>query len=76
MEPGKFPREGGQGRKLFVVVNPREALARFNKAVLEDFMKRWSEAINSYQKFLELAEPQHAVQIAHAQQRLHELGSK
>lgn len=59
-----------------LTINPQDPLAWFNKAVLEDFMKRPDIAMISYHKFLELAQPQHAAQIAHAQWRIHELELK
>jgi tetratricopeptide (TPR) repeat protein len=59
-----------------LAVDPRNADMWYTKALAEDAMSKWCEAMSSYQKFIELALPQYAQQIAHARQRLHELESK
>ena len=56
-----------------LAIDPRDAALWYNKALAEDGLKRWREAMSSYQKFVELAPPQFAQQIAYARQRIHEL---
>jgi tetratricopeptide (TPR) repeat protein len=57
-----------------LALDPRDAGAWFHKARLEDALGRRREAALSYRKFMELAPPQYAQQIARARQRLAELG--
>jgi tetratricopeptide (TPR) repeat protein len=57
-----------------LAIDPRDAALWYNKALAEDGLKRWREAMSSYQKFVELAPPQFAQQIAYARRRIHELG--
>jgi tetratricopeptide (TPR) repeat protein len=53
-----------------LAIDPRYAWAWYNKALLEDALGRRREAALSYRKFIELARPQYAQQVAHARQRL------
>lgn len=59
-----------------VTINPRNAKAWFNKALSEDVIRNWHEAVRSYRKFLDLAQPDAVPQIAHSRQRLRELESE
>jgi tetratricopeptide (TPR) repeat protein len=56
-----------------LAIDPRDASLCYNKALAEDGLRHWREAMSSYQKFVELAPPQFAQQIAYARQRIHEL---
>jgi tetratricopeptide (TPR) repeat protein/tRNA A-37 threonylcarbamoyl transferase component Bud32 len=58
-----------------LAIDPRDAVAWYNKALAEDPLGRRREAALSYRRFIELAPPQYAQQIAHARQRLVELNS-
>jgi tetratricopeptide (TPR) repeat protein len=57
-----------------LAIDPRCAAVWFGKASLENAMGLRREAALSYRKFIELAPLQDARQIAHARQRLAELG--
>ena len=57
-----------------LAIDPRYAEAWLNKALLEDASGRRREAALSYRKFIELAPPQDARQIAYARQHLAKLG--
>jgi tetratricopeptide (TPR) repeat protein len=57
-----------------LAIDPRDAALWYNKALAEDGLRHWREAMSSYQKFVELAPPQFAQQIAYARRRIHELG--
>lgn len=56
-----------------LAIQPQDATRWFNKAYAEDEIGRFAAAARSYRRFLELAQPQHAAQIAHAGDRIREL---
>jgi tetratricopeptide (TPR) repeat protein len=56
-----------------LAINPRNADYWHNKALSEDILGRRREAVNHYRKYLELAPPQAAKEIAFARQRIQEL---
>jgi tetratricopeptide (TPR) repeat protein len=58
-----------------LAIDPRNTEAWYNKALVEDALGRRREAMMSYRKFIELAPPRYAQQVAHARQRLVELES-
>ena len=58
-----------------LAVDPRYAAAWSNKALSEEALGRRREAALSYREFIEVAPPQYAQQVAHAQARLVELES-
>ena len=51
-------------------LDPRFALARFNRGAAEDVLGRPEEAVGSFEAFLSLATPSQRAQIQHAQKRL------
>jgi tetratricopeptide (TPR) repeat protein len=57
-----------------LAIDPRLAAAWYNKALTEDTTGKSSEAVRSYRRFTELAPSEYVNQIAHARQRLKELG--
>jgi tetratricopeptide (TPR) repeat protein len=57
-----------------LALDPRDAGSWYNKAFSEDALGRRHAAVLSYRKFIELASPRCAQQIARARQRLAELG--
>ena len=60
-----------------MAIDPADAHTWYNKALSEESLGRSRDEIASYRKFLELAPPQFAQQIAQARQRLRvlELGT-
>ena len=59
-----------------LAIDPRHAVAWYNKARSEDALGRRREAALSYRKFIELAPAQYAQAVAQARQRLLELEAK
>lgn len=59
-----------------LAIEPRNAVLWYTKALTEDELGHFRQAMQSYQKFVELAEPQYAQAKAYAKQRLSELESK
>jgi tetratricopeptide (TPR) repeat protein len=57
-----------------LALDPEYAHAWFNKAVTEERLGRWRDAVRSYEQFLAVASPEDVMQIAHARQRLRDLG--
>ena len=51
-------------------VNPAYAEASFNKALVLEKMGRMREASEAYERFIQVASPQHAKQIDHAKRRI------
>lgn len=56
-----------------LAIEPHDATRWFNKAYAEDELGRFAAAARSYRRFLELALPQHAAQVAHARERIRRL---
>jgi hypothetical protein len=55
-------------------IDPRDALAWYNKALGEEGCGRRDDAVKSYRQFIEVASPQYAQFVAAARQMIHELG--
>ena len=57
-------------------LDPRYALARISKGLVQELLGRAQDAVLSYKQFIALALPQDAEQVEYAQQRIRELEGK